>query len=116
MDVIHFNQKQLAARWQVSEATLEGWRSRGVGPKFLKLPGRVLYRICDIEAYEESCISTSTARRNSVAVSERLVEPLLQPLDRNWRQRVQALIDDVDTNRGETSADRAEMGPFVKRS
>ena len=26
MDVIHLNQKQLAHRWSVSEATLERWR------------------------------------------------------------------------------------------
>lgn len=60
MEVVHFNQKQLAARWNISEASLERWRSVGVGPKFLKILGRVLYRQADIEAYEESCLSTST--------------------------------------------------------
>lgn len=60
MEVAHFNQKQLATRWGISEATLERWRSEGIGPKFLKLCGRVLYRQVDIEAYEESCLATST--------------------------------------------------------
>lgn len=60
MEVAHLNQKQLAARWSISEATLERWRSEGLGPKFLKLCGRVLYRQVDIEAYEESCLATST--------------------------------------------------------
>ena len=60
MEVVHLNQKQLAARWCISEATLERWRSAGIGPKFLKLCGRVLYRQADIEAYEESCLATST--------------------------------------------------------
>jgi len=60
MEVVHLNQKQLAARWSISEATLEHWRSEGIGPKFLKLGGRVLYRQADIEAYEESCLATST--------------------------------------------------------
>ena len=60
MDVVHFNQKQLATRWDVSEASLERWRCEGIGPKFLKLCGRVLYRQVDIEAYEESCLATST--------------------------------------------------------
>jgi hypothetical protein len=32
----------------------------GIGPKFLKLYGRVLYRQADIDAYEESCLATST--------------------------------------------------------
>jgi len=60
MEVAHLNQKQLAARWSISEATLERWRSEGIGPKFLKLCGRVLYRQVDIDAYEESCLATST--------------------------------------------------------
>ena len=62
MEVIHFNQRQLAARWDISEATLERWRSEGIGPKFLKLCGSVLYRQVDIEAFEESCLATSTKR------------------------------------------------------
>lgn len=60
MEVVHFNQRQLAARWDISEATLERWRSEGIGPKFLKLCGRVLYRQVDIDAFEESCLATST--------------------------------------------------------
>ncbi|MEY3200660.1 MAG: hypothetical protein RIR70_210 [Pseudomonadota bacterium] len=65
MHVVHFNQKQLAGRWDVSEATLERWRCEGIGPKFLKLCGRVLYRQVDIEAYEESCLATSTKARTT---------------------------------------------------
>lgn len=60
VDTKHLGQKQLAARWSISEASLERWRSEGIGPKFLKLPGRVLYRQFDVEAFEESCLSTST--------------------------------------------------------
>ncbi|MFN4292154.1 MAG: helix-turn-helix transcriptional regulator [Permianibacter sp.] len=66
MDVVHLNQKQLTARWCISEATLERWRSAGIGPKFLKLCGRVLYRQADIDAYEASCLQISTSQ--SVAV------------------------------------------------
>ena len=29
MEIVHFNQRQLAARWAISEATLERWRSEG---------------------------------------------------------------------------------------
>ena len=60
METIHLNQKQLAARWQISEATLERWRSDGLGPQFLKLPGRVIYRMIEIESFEESCLVSST--------------------------------------------------------
>lgn len=31
MDVVHLNHKQLAARWSISEATRERWRSAGIG-------------------------------------------------------------------------------------
>lgn len=54
MGVAQFDQKQLATRWRISEATLERWRSEGFGFKFLKLCGRVHYRQVDIEAFEES--------------------------------------------------------------
>jgi len=63
VSVKHLNQGQLAERWGVSEATLERWRSEGIGPVFLKLQGRVLYRIEDIEAYETESLRKSTSER-----------------------------------------------------
>jgi len=45
--------RQLAARWGLSEKTLERWRMLGTGPVFLKLGGRVLYRIDEVEAHEQ---------------------------------------------------------------
>ncbi len=63
MSVNHMNQRQLANRWGVSEATLERWRSEGIGPVFLKLPGRVMYRLADVEAYEQDCLRKSTSER-----------------------------------------------------
>ena len=70
MDVVHFNQKQLAARWDVSEATLDRWRCEGIGPIFRKRCGRVLYRQVDIEAYEESCLATSTKTTTTQASAD----------------------------------------------
>jgi predicted site-specific integrase-resolvase len=61
-NVRHLNQGELADRWTVSEATLERWRTAGIGPVFLKLQGRVLYRIEDIEAYEVLCLRKSTSQ------------------------------------------------------
>ena len=63
MAIQHINQQTLAERWQVSEATLERWRSIGVGPAFLKLHGRIVYREQDLEAYEEQCVRQSSAQR-----------------------------------------------------
>ncbi len=63
MNVKHLNQRQLAERWDISEATLERWRTEGIGPVFLKLQGRVLYRVEDVEAYEAECLRKSTSER-----------------------------------------------------
>lgn len=59
------NQRQLANRWGVSEACLERWRSKEIGPVFLKLRGRVMYRLEDVETYEASCLRKSTSERVS---------------------------------------------------
>jgi hypothetical protein len=55
------NQIDLARRWRISPRTLERWRWLGEGPRYLKLGGRVLYRIADIEAYEQSIICLTKA-------------------------------------------------------
>lgn len=61
MTVKHLNQQQLAQRWDRSEASLERWRSEGIGPVFMKLQGRILYRIEDIEAFEVASLRQSTS-------------------------------------------------------
>ena len=66
MDGACISQNELAHRWQVSEATLERWRSEGIGPIFLKLQGPVRYRIKDIEAYEAERRRKSTSEREEV--------------------------------------------------
>jgi predicted site-specific integrase-resolvase len=63
VSVKHLNQRQLAERWNVAEATLERWRSTGIGPVYLKLQGRVLYRVEDIEEYEAKSLHSSTSSR-----------------------------------------------------
>ena len=49
----HLNQSQLARRWSLSERTLERWRWRKQGPPYIKLGGHVVYRLEDIEWYEQ---------------------------------------------------------------
>ena len=63
MSVKHLNQRQLADRWDVSEDTLERWRTEGIGPVFMKLQGRVLYRVEDVEAFETDSLRKSTSER-----------------------------------------------------
>ncbi len=59
--VEHLNQGELAARWRISPRTLERWRWLGQGPRYLKIGGRVIYRLDDIETYETAQLRRSTA-------------------------------------------------------
>jgi hypothetical protein len=52
MEIKHLNQEQLARRWSLSPRTLERWRWLGQGPQYLKIGGRVVYRLDDIVAFE----------------------------------------------------------------
>lgn len=61
MDIRHFNQVQLARRWNISPRTLERWRWLGQGPQYLKIGGRVVYRLDDVESYEAQQARSSTA-------------------------------------------------------
>ena len=69
MTIKHLNQRQLADRWDLSEASLERWRTEGIGPVFLKLQGRVLYRVEDVEAFETDSLRKSTSERAAAAVA-----------------------------------------------
>ncbi len=50
--VRHLDQTNLARRWSISPRTLERWRWLGQGPAYLKVGGRVVYRLEDVETYE----------------------------------------------------------------
>lgn len=52
MSEVCLNQIELAARWKISHRTLERWRWAQEGPRYLKLGGRVIYRLSDVEAFE----------------------------------------------------------------
>lgn len=52
--VRHLDQNELARRWNISPRTAERWRWLGQGPTYLKVGGRVVYRLEDVEAYEAS--------------------------------------------------------------
>ena len=59
------NQTELAARWSISARTLERWRWTGEGPAFLKIGGRVVYRLEDVLAYVQARQRRSTADRGA---------------------------------------------------
>lgn len=65
----HLNQSQLARRWHISIRTLEAWRWRDQGPNYLKIRGRVLYRLEDVEAFEAASVHrTSTAPQCAASI------------------------------------------------
>ena len=49
---LHLNQKELARRWRMSPRTLERWRWLREGPSYLKIGGKVIYRLTEVEAFE----------------------------------------------------------------
>ena len=61
-DHSHLNQTELARRWKLSPRTLERWRWLGQGPRFMKLGGRVAYRLEDIETFEAEQLREITPR------------------------------------------------------
>ncbi|UTL90701.1 helix-turn-helix transcriptional regulator [Pseudomonas fluorescens] len=54
---------ELAARWNgaVSVRTLANWRSQGIGPKFVKVGGRIVYRVADVHEFEMKRTNISTS-------------------------------------------------------
>lgn len=65
----HLTQRELANRWNKSEATIERYRSDGAGPRFLKIGGAVRYRIIDIEQFERECLYDSPNSRSDVSTA-----------------------------------------------
>ena len=60
--VRHLSQKQLALRLGLSERTIEGWRYRGKGPDYLRLEGRIAYRLADVERFEAGSLRKNGAK------------------------------------------------------
>jgi hypothetical protein len=67
MSGVCLNQVELAARWKISHRTLERWRWAQEGPRYLKLGGRVVYRLTDIEAFEREVQSAASDSRDTRA-------------------------------------------------
>lgn len=52
--------QEVSERWGVSIKTLERWRHLGTGPVYVRLPGKVVYRLEDIETFERHSLRKST--------------------------------------------------------
>ena len=52
MSAKHLNQIELSRRWSLSPRTLERWRWLGQGCRYMKIGGRVVYPLAEVEAFE----------------------------------------------------------------
>ena len=77
------SQIELAQRWQISEATLERWRSQRKGPQFLRLGGQIRYRLADVESYE---LEKMEVVSDSQQPPEGLISPVLAKRIRSKNQ------------------------------
>lgn len=55
------NQTQAAKLLAVSTRTMEGWRCRGGGPRFVRVGRRVRYRLVDLQEWIERRTFRSTS-------------------------------------------------------
>ena len=78
MDGRCMTQTELAERWQISEATLERWRTEAGGPVFLKLGAQVRYRVRDVQAFEAEVLRESTKSDGGVVQHEIVDQPKRQ--------------------------------------
>ena len=46
--------QEVAERWAITSYTLLRWRSEGCGPNYVRIGGRIRYRLADVERYEAS--------------------------------------------------------------
>lgn len=54
-------EQMLALRWHCSTSRLQRWRADQRGPAYLKIGGKVLYRLEDLRQYEKAHIVQATA-------------------------------------------------------
>lgn len=57
----NLSSKEAAAYLCISPGTLSNWRVKGLGPRYLKLNGKVLYPMAEIHAFERGGLRDSTA-------------------------------------------------------
>lgn len=46
-------ERELAARWSMSQRTLQRWRAEGFGPAWIVIGGAVRYAMTDVVDYED---------------------------------------------------------------
>lgn len=52
--------EDLSKRWGIATHTLSQWRWSSRGPRYMKVGRRILYRLNEIEAFEEHMLRRNT--------------------------------------------------------
>ena len=70
---------QLAARYHgaISVRTLANWRSKGEGPAFTKIGGRVLYSLAAVVSWEKSRVHETIGRAVAIMTAWAVIPCLL---------------------------------------
>lgn len=50
------SQRELAQRWGSAEATINHFRSEGIGPRHVDVSGHVMYPVEEIQKFERACL------------------------------------------------------------
>ncbi|WP_373693252.1 helix-turn-helix transcriptional regulator [Desulfobulbus sp.] len=58
----HLTSQELAERLRMSPGTLQNWRTKGFGPRYIKFGKHVLYPISIVEQWEKSYLKGNTAQ------------------------------------------------------
>ena len=51
---VFLSPEELAMRYSLAQGTINNWRSKGIGPKSIKVGGKVLYPLEEVEQYESA--------------------------------------------------------------
>jgi len=49
-----FSVEEVAERWNITVQTLQNWRTRNIGPAYIKFSGKICYRADAVHEYEIS--------------------------------------------------------------
>jgi hypothetical protein len=62
MDQKLLTPSELAAHWSIKRQTLQKWRTKGYGPRYLKISNRILYPMQAVLQFQKSSLQQSTAQ------------------------------------------------------
>ncbi len=84
---IYYSQKELAARWKVTESTIKSWREKGIIPFFqLPLTSRILYPVQAIlEIENDHTKKKEVGTRKEISKNKRETSVISANSSRKWR-------------------------------